>query len=87
MTSRTKTIIKVTTVGGLLGVAGAMGISRVRHLTATGEEGLQAWYYDQSEGELYTVPRETIPPHKGIGGEKNDGVRAVVVAGRAECDD
>jgi hypothetical protein len=87
MTSRTKTIIKLTVVGGLLAVAVAMGIAQMRRFSATGEEALQTWYYDLSEGKLYTVPRDTTPPHKGIGGEKNDGVRTVVVADHGECDD
>jgi hypothetical protein len=87
MTATTKTIIKMAATGGLLAVAVAMTISRMPYLTAIGEEGLQVWFYDQSEHELYTVPRETIPPHKGVGGKKNDGVKAIVVAGRGDCDD
>lgn len=87
MTSRTKIIIKMTALGGLLTVAMAMAVSQLHRFTATGEQGLQVWFYDQSERELYAVPRETIPPHKGIGGEKNDGVKAVVVADRTECGD
>lgn len=87
MPSRAKTIIKVIAGGGLLVVAVAMAVSRMQRFTATGEEDVQAWYYDQSERELYPVPRETIPPHKGIGGEKNDGVKAVVVADHGACDD
>ena len=50
----------------------------------TGEEGATTWFYDQSEKRLYEVSRNTIPPHKGIGGPSGDGVRAVVVAFRAE---
>ena len=50
----------------------------------TGEEGASVWFYDQSEKQLYEVPRDTIPPDKGIGGPAGDGVRAVVVAFRAE---
>ena len=53
----------------------------------TGEEGATTWFYDQSEKRLYEVPRDTIPPHKGIGGPSGDGVRAVVVAFRVEQND
>lgn len=48
---------------------------------------MHVWFYDQSEAVLYTVPRGTYPPHEGVGGEKNDGVRAVVVAARDECNE
>lgn len=85
MTSRTKTIIKIAVVGGLLVTAGAMTVSRLRQFTTTGEQGLQVWFYDLSERQLYAVARDTVPPHNGIGGEKNDGVKAVVVANRTEC--
>ena len=87
MTSRIKTIIKMTLGSGLVVAAMAIGISQIRRFSETGEEGLQVWFYDQSEQRLYAVPRETIPPHKGDGGQKNDGVRAVVVAGPNECQD
>jgi hypothetical protein len=80
-------IIKVIAACGLLLIAVTMAVPRIQHLTATGEEDLKLWYYDQSKQALYTVPRETIPPHKGIGGEKNDGVKAVVVANPGKCDD
>ncbi len=87
MTSKTKTIIQVTSVAALLVIAATLAISNIRAFTATGEEGLQTWYYDESEGELYKVPRETIPPHRGIGGKTNDGARAIVVAAEGECAD
>lgn len=87
MSFRSKTIIKLSAAAGLAVVAVATAISKIHHLTATGEEGLQVWFYDQSEAVLYTVPRGTVPPHEGVGGDKNDGVRAVVVAGRDECSD
>jgi len=87
MPSRAKTIIRVIAASGVLLLAGAMAASRMYRFTATGEENLQVWFYDQSERELYTMPRETVPPHPGIGGEKNDGVKAVIVAGHGECRD
>lgn len=87
MTSRTRTIIKATLAGGLLVAGIALGISRIRHFATIGEEGVRVWFYDQSEQRLYAVPRETIPPHSGIGGAAGDGVRAIVVACRAEQGD
>jgi hypothetical protein len=38
----------------------------------------QAYFYDLSEEKLYSVPRDTFPPHRGIGGESGDGVEAIV---------
>ena len=69
--------------------AAAVGFvsTRVHGFRRTGEEGATIWFYDQSEKRLYEVPRDTIPPHKGIGGRSGDGVRAVVVAFRAEQSD
>jgi hypothetical protein len=68
-------------------VAVAFVSKRVGGLRKTGEEGATAWFYDQSEKRLYEVSRNTIPPHKGIGGPSGGGVRAVVVAFRAEQSD
>jgi hypothetical protein len=87
MPTSARTILKVTGVGGLLVVAAATAASRLHRWPATGEEGLQVWYYDQSARALYAVPRDTVPPHCGVGGEKNDGVKAMVVAGHGECAD
>ncbi len=87
MSVKTKTIIQVTVVAVLLAIASTVAISNIRLFTTTGEEDLQIWYYDESEGKLYKVPRETIPPDRGIGGTKNDGVRAIVVAAKGECAD
>jgi hypothetical protein len=60
---------------------------RVGGFRKTGEEGATTWFYDQSEKRLYEAPRDTVPPHKGIGGPSGDGARAVVVAFRAEQGD
>jgi len=84
---RTGTIIRLSVVGGLLAVAVTAAILRIPQLRATGEEGARVWYYDQSEGRLYAVARDTVPPHPGIGGRENDGVRAMVVAPRGRCGD
>lgn len=46
------------------------------------QSGEQVWFYDESEKRLYPGNPETAPPDKGIGGKKNDGVRAIVVAFR-----
>jgi hypothetical protein len=68
-------------------VAVAFVSKQVGGCRKTGEEGATTWFYDQSEKRLYEVPRDTLPPHRGIGGPSGDGVRAVVVAFRAEQSD
>ncbi len=60
---------------------------RVSSFRQSGEQNARVWFYDQSEKRLYEVPRETVPPDKGIGGPSGDGVRAVVVAYRSEQKD
>lgn len=45
----------------------------------SGESGALVWFYDESEKQLYAAPVDIPPPHKGVGGSKNDGVRAFVV--------
>jgi hypothetical protein len=81
---RTKTILKSSAVGALLLAAVVFAVPRFRQATSVGEEGLKTWFYDQSEQKLYTVARDTIPPDAGTGGARNDGVRALVVAGQTE---
>jgi hypothetical protein len=37
------------------------------------------YFYDLSEKKLFTAPRDAFAPIKGVGGEPDDGVEAVVV--------
>jgi len=76
---------------GLLGLAAiaaaALLMGRISGFRSVGEEGARVWFYDQSEQRLYETPRDTVPPHKGIGGTGGDGVRAVVFAFRGQEND
>jgi hypothetical protein len=87
MSAQARTFPKLAAAVALALVAVAVVSQRVGGCRKTGEEGAAVWFYDQSEKRLYEVPRDTIPPHKGIGGRNGDGVRAVVVASRAEQSD
>lgn len=87
MSERSWTITKRAVIGLVLVGAALFSISRFRHAMNTGEEGVGVWFYDQSEQQLYSAPRDTIPPHKGVGGEAGDGARAMVVICRAEQND
>ena len=82
-----KAILKYALLAALCLSALITGITRLGRGLATGEEGAQVWFYDQSERELYAVPRDTIPPHEGVGGTAGDGVRAIVVAPATDCND
>jgi len=87
MSPQARTCLKLAAAVALAIVAVAFVSKRVGGFRRTGEEGATTWFYDQSEKRLYEVPRDTIPPDKGIGGPSGDGVRAVVVAFRAEQND
>ena len=87
MTAQTKTILQTTLAGGVLVAAVAFGVARWRAASRVGEEGLRVFFYDESEQRLYAVPRETLAPHVGVGGARDDGVRAVVVAAESEQHD
>ena len=87
MSPQARTFLKFAAAVALAVVAVGFVSRRVGGFRKTGEEGATTWFYDQSEQRLYEVPRDTIPPHKGIGGPSGDGVRAVVVAFRAEQSD
>jgi hypothetical protein len=39
-----------------------------------------AFFYDQSEGRLFTAPRTAIPPIRGLNDAEPDAVRAVVIS-------
>jgi hypothetical protein len=80
VSDRTTNILKAAGIGALLVVAAAFVVSRIGRAGRSGEDGLTVWFYDESERELYAAPRDTIPPHEGVGGATGDGVRAVVVA-------
>jgi hypothetical protein len=40
----------------------------------------RTWFYDLSEGRLFTAPRSAIPPIRGLNDAQEDAVRAVVIS-------
>src|SRR5262245_60748258 len=40
----------------------------------------QAFFYDLSEKKLFTAPRTSVPPIRGLNDNEEDGVRAIVVS-------
>lgn len=87
MTDRAKMNVKLVAAGLLLVAAVAFGLSRMRDVANSGEEGSRIWFYDESQQKLYAVPRDTLPPHRGVGGASDDGVKAIVVAPLAQQGD
>jgi hypothetical protein len=74
----TLAVVALLAIGAL-----ALVIARARTFFKNGEQNAKVWFYDQSERKLYAASAEIIPPDKGIGGKKDDGVRATVVVFRA----
>lgn len=75
-----KNILKIGVAGAVLAAAIVLGAMRWRSSFSSDESQARAFFYDQSERRLYAAPRDSLPPHEGVGGEAGDGVRAVVVA-------
>lgn len=82
-----KNVIKLAVAGVTLAGAVVLGATRWKASFGGGEERVRAYFYDQSEQKLYALPRDTLAPDVGIGGEAGDGVRAIVVAPRDAGDD
>ncbi len=62
-----------------IGIVSWLAVSGLRTSSRGGDAGDRAWFYDESEKQLYTMPVTTMPPDKGIGGISGDGDKAVVV--------
>lgn len=77
-----KALAKYIVLGVVIVAAVAIAF---RNLTT--DTGPQDWYYDLSEGQLYTAPLGSITPLPGIGGESGDGVEAKVLAPEGRCGD
>ncbi len=74
-----KPLLKTVIIVAGLGIAGWLAVSGLRSSLSRSEPGSRAWFYDESEKKLYTMPVTTMPPDKGIGGISGDGEKAVVV--------
>lgn len=69
--------IKLAVAVALLAVAG-FGFARFAR-NARGASD-QTFFYDESEGRLFTGPRTAIPPIRGLNDATADAVRAVVIS-------
>ncbi len=68
---------KLVAALALLAVAAGLTLSFWRR-GGTGSD--QAFFYDLSEGRLFTAPRTAIPPIRGLNDDEADAVRAVVIS-------
>jgi hypothetical protein len=82
-----KAIIKLGAVALLVLAAVSWAIFRTASFRGTGEQNARVWFYDLSEKRLYAASPDIPPPDKGIGGKKDDAVRAVVISLRGPKND
>jgi len=68
-----KIVMAVTLLGGA-------AILLVRFFSQTDGIAEETFFYDLSEKQLFSAPREALPPIRGINNAEEDGVRAVVIA-------
>lgn len=47
----------------------------------------KAYFYDLSGKVLFTASHSSVPPIKGVSGEEEDGVRAIVISTTGDCRD
>jgi hypothetical protein len=87
MRPQLKAILKLAAVALLVLAAVLWAIPRAASLSRSGDQNARVWFYDLSEKRLYAASPEITPPDKGVGGIKNDGVRAVVVGFRGAQSD
>lgn len=57
-----------------------------RHFQSLEPDEPQSYFYDLSAQTLFVAPKSSVPPIQGIDDEKEDAVRAVVVALDGRCD-
>jgi hypothetical protein len=75
---------KFTMALALLGVAAILGFRTLRGYRPGTE---RAYFYDLSEGRLFTAVRSAVPPIRGLNDAEEDGVRAVVVSVNGDPED
>ena len=87
MRQQLKAILKLAAIVLPTLIVIAWAIHRTAGLRRTGDQNARVWFYDQSEKCLYPASPDILPPDRGVGGRKGDGVRAVVVTFRGHKND
>lgn len=77
-------LIKVVAAAVLLSLAGVL---IWRSFIGGAAPGERAFFYDVSAGRLFTAPATAVPPIRGIDGEEEDGMRAMVISTSGDAND
>jgi hypothetical protein len=77
-------VAKIAVAAVLLGLAG-FGFTRFFSRDTGISE--KTFFYDLSEKKLFAAPREALPPIRGLNGDEEDAVRAVVISRSGNPDD
>lgn len=64
----------------LAGIAAMVAVFLLIRSVTGGSPGHDAFFYDISAGRLFTAPRSSVPPIRGVDGPEEDAFRAVVVS-------
>lgn len=84
MTAKGSERLKVAFVLVTFSLAAA-GFIRFYRNASPGEG--KAYFYDLSGRRLFTAPHSSVPPIKGVVGDEEDGVRAIVISTNGNCAD
>lgn len=71
-------------VAGIVLLAGLAGVVAMRFFASAGGVGEEAFYFDESGGELFVADAGLRPPIRGVIGNEVDGVRAIVYVAGAD---
>lgn len=69
--------LRLVIAAAMLGLAGRLVYSSALKGRNASD---RAFFYDLREKKLFTAPRDSVPPIKGLKGGEDDGVRAIVIA-------
>jgi hypothetical protein len=76
--------IKAVGAAAILGLA---AFFTYRFVTRGSGVSEQAFFFDVSEKKLFTAARSSVPPIRGLNGEEEDGLRALVISTNGDAAD
>jgi hypothetical protein len=84
MTAKTAEQFKLA--GAVIGLTIA-AVGFVRFFRTNNQSAGTAYFYDLSGKTLFVAPHSSVPPIKGVNGDEEDGVRAIVISTTGDCAD
>jgi hypothetical protein len=72
-------------LAGAVAALGLAGVGFFRFYKSSNPPEGRAYFYDQSAKKLFVAPHSSVPPIKGIEGQEEDAVRAVVISTSGNC--